>query len=150
MNNATRRYFAHRHVISFEETNVVGNVYFARHVAWQGACREMFLKENAAGILSEIYRDLRLVTVSVSCDYFQELRAFDTIEVRMRLDRVVGNRITLDFDYRVEKDGGWLQCAKGLQEIGCMREAVDAEGRSEGLTPCAVPPELMAALKTFQ
>jgi enediyne biosynthesis thioesterase len=28
-----------RYVVGFEETNVVGNVYYAHHVRWQGRCR---------------------------------------------------------------------------------------------------------------
>ena len=37
------RAFEYRHVVSFEETNLVGNVYFANHLSWQGRCRELFL-----------------------------------------------------------------------------------------------------------
>ncbi len=30
----TRPSFFYRHTVTFEETNVVGNVYFTRHIAW--------------------------------------------------------------------------------------------------------------------
>ena len=42
--------FEYRHIVGFEETNVVGNVYYANHVLWQGRCREMFLKEYAPDV----------------------------------------------------------------------------------------------------
>src|SRR3954464_1971785 len=90
--------FIYRHVVSFEETNVVGNVYFTRHIAWQGRCREMFLKENAPDILNEIARDLRLVTLRVSCDYFEELNALDEIDIYMSLAYLRQHRIGLNFD----------------------------------------------------
>jgi len=138
--------FSYRHVISFEETNVVGNVYFARHVAWQGACREMFLRAHAPSVLDEIGADLRLVTLSVACDYFQELRAFDEVVVNMALAHVTGNRIGLDFDYRLQRGEQALQCARGRQEIGCMREPSGQPGR---MVPCDVPAELMRALRAF-
>src|ERR1700676_3721092 len=77
--------FTYRHVVSFEETNVVGNVYFTRHIAWQGRCREMFLKQNAPDILNDIARALRLVTLRVSCDYFEELNALAEIDISMSL-----------------------------------------------------------------
>jgi enediyne biosynthesis thioesterase len=136
--------FVHRHVVSFEETNVVGNVYFARHVAWQGRCREMFLHRYAPGTLDEIARGLRLVTISVRCDYFEELRAFDEIELRMHLRHLRGHRIGLGFDYRVARNGLSMQCATGEQEIGCMRLGEDSH-----LRPCDPPHDLAAALADF-
>ena len=30
------QYYEHRHVVSFEETNLVGNVYYVNYVRWQG------------------------------------------------------------------------------------------------------------------
>ncbi|HVR11545.1 MAG TPA: acyl-CoA thioesterase, partial [Thermoanaerobaculia bacterium] len=41
------RYFEYRHLVGFEETNLVGNVYYVNHLRWQGRCREMFLLEHA-------------------------------------------------------------------------------------------------------
>src|SRR5258706_14329309 len=92
--------FSYTHIVSFEETNVVGNVYFSRHVAWQGRCRELFLKERAPTVLDDISAGLRLVTLKVGCDYFEEIRAFDTIQVIMRLAHLRSNRMGLDFEYR--------------------------------------------------
>lgn len=135
--------FIHKHIVCFEETNVVGNVYFARHVAWQGACREMFLRAHAPGILDEIEHDLRLVTISVSCEYFQELRAFDEIELLMSLKNCHGNRISLNFDYRVLREGGAQNCALGEQTIGCMK----VTGKEMMATP--PPQELLQALQPF-
>lgn len=145
-----QRAFIHRHVICFEETNVVGNVYFARHVAWQGACREMFLRTHAPGTLDEIERDLRLVTLDVRCTYFEELRAFDEVELRMTLAETRGNRISLAFDYRLLSPSGARQCARGTQDIGCMREIGGGDGQRGRLEPCPVPPELATALDAFR
>ena len=136
--------FVYRHVVTFEETNVVGNVYFARHVAWQGSCREMFLRANAPGTLAEISADLRLVTVSVGCNYFQELRAFDEIELRMSLVEQTGNRILLGFDYRLARGDASQQVARGSQEIRCMRQ------RGDTMIPCDVPEELAHALTAYR
>jgi len=136
--------FTYRHVVTFEETNVVGNVYFARHVAWQGGCREMFLRAHAPGTLAEIAADLRLVTVSVGCDYFQELRAFDEIELRMSLVEQTGNRILLGFDYRLARGDRFQQVARGSQEIRCMRQ------RGDTMVPCEVPEKLALALSPYR
>jgi enediyne biosynthesis thioesterase len=136
--------FSYRHIVSFEETNVVGNVYFTRHISWQGRCREMFLRQNAPGILAEIARDLRLVTLRVSCDYFQELNAFDEIDVQMSLAHIRQHKLGLNFSYVKVQDGPAAVAARGFQEIGCMRLA------DRGLVPINVPASLAEALKPFQ
>ena len=47
------RAYEYRHVVGFEETNLVGNVYFARFVSWQGRCRELFLRDHALAAVSD-------------------------------------------------------------------------------------------------
>jgi len=136
--------FAYRHFVSFEETNVVGNVYFTRHITWQGRCRELFLKQHAPEILTEIKRDLRLVTLRVSCDYFEELFAFDEIDVRMSLAHLRQNKLGLNFTYLKIESGQIKTAARGFQEIGCMRLT------AKGLVPVNVPPPLAEALRPFQ
>jgi enediyne biosynthesis thioesterase len=140
----TRPSFLYRHTVSFEETNVVGNVYFTRHIAWQGRCREMFLKQHAPEILAEIARDLRLVTIRVSCEYFEELNAFDEIDVQMSLAHLRQHKIGLGFNYLKTVAGQRSTAARGFQEIGCMRLT------AKGLVPVSVPPPLAEALRPFQ
>jgi enediyne biosynthesis thioesterase len=136
--------FVYRHVVSFEETNVVGNVYFVRHIAWQGRCREMFLKQHAPQILADIARDLRLVTLRVTCEYFEELNAFDEVDVQMSLAHLRQNKLGLNFNYLKIGSGPRQIAARGFQEIGCMRLT------DKGLMPINVPPSLAEALKPFQ
>lgn len=139
--NRARPAFVYRHIVSFEETNVVGNVYFTRHLAWQGRCREMFLKEHAPEVLSEITRELRLVTLRVSCEYFGELNAFDEINVQMRLAHLRQHRIGLDFNIiRSDSD---VSVAHGFQELACMRLV------EKGLEPVRPPAALMQAFLPF-
>jgi enediyne biosynthesis thioesterase len=60
------RAYEYRHIVGFEETNVVGNVYYASHIRWQGRCREMFLRDHAPGVLHQLGEGLRLVTTHCS------------------------------------------------------------------------------------
>jgi enediyne biosynthesis thioesterase len=135
--------YEYRHVVGFEETNVVGNVYFAQHVRWQGRCREMFLRDHAPAILDEIPRGLSLVTTRCSCDYLAELGAFDEILVRMRLGGIVQNRVTMTFEYYRCRDGTEELVARGEQEIACMHRD---GGR---LVPVRVPDVLRDALRPY-
>lgn len=136
--------FIYRHVVSFEETNVVGNVYFTRHISWQGRCREMFLKQKAPDIIAELARNLRLVTLRVSCEYFEELNALDEIDVQMRLAHFRQHRIGLDFNIVKLSPAGDSYAARGSQEIACMRATAG------GLLPIEPPAVLTKALNSFQ
>jgi enediyne biosynthesis thioesterase len=133
------RTYEFRHVVSFEETNLVGNVYYVNHLRWQGLCREMFIRDHAPSVLTELSNGLLLVTVRCSCEYFAELFAFDEIIVRMRLADMTQNRITMAFDY---VRGGEV-AARGEQQIACMRR----EGSRSVPTP--IPAALREALRGY-
>src|ERR1035437_5697773 len=61
------QYYEYRHVVGFEETNLVGNVYYVNYVLWQGRCREMFLLEHAPSVLDELRDGLKLFTIKAEC-----------------------------------------------------------------------------------
>lgn len=137
------RGYEYRHIVSFEETNLVGNVYYANHVSWQGRCREMFLRDHAPGVLAELTQDLCLVTTRVSCEYLAELSAFDEITIRMRLGTLTQNRITMLFEYWRSYANREELIARGEQQVACM------ERNDAGLRPIPVPETLRRALELF-
>ena len=121
----------------------MGNVYYVNHLSWQGRAREMFLREHAPDVLSELSRGLSLATVRVSCEYLAELAAFDEVIIRMRLGELTQSRMTLLFEYwRAGKSGEELM-ARGEQQVACLRR----EG--EKLVPTPVPKSLREALKPY-
>src|SRR5262249_14246406 len=135
--------YEYRHIVGFEETNLVGNVYYVNHLRWQGRCREMFLHEHAPDVLAELQNGLALATVRCSCEYFAELLAFDEVVVRMRLGGLAQNRITLLFEYFRPGPGREELVARGEQQVVCMRR----EG--ETTVPTAIPPSLRQALAPY-
>ena len=137
------RYYEYRHLVAFEETNLVGNVYYVNHLRWQGRCREMFLRDQAPGILAQLQDGLALATTHCACEYFSELRAFDEIAVRMRLASITHSRLELDFEYWRFGPGGEELVARGRQGVACLRR----DGHQ--LSPIAVPDELREALKPY-
>lgn len=137
------RTYDYHHIVSFEETNLVGNVYYAHHLSWQGRCREMFLRDHAPDILAALNQDLALVTTHVSCDYLAELAAFDELLIRMHLAALTQNRITMRFEYwRQHRDGEEL-VARGEQQVACMKR------RGAELVPAPWPDSLRTALKGY-
>ncbi|BAY91343.1 MULTISPECIES: acyl-CoA thioesterase [unclassified Tolypothrix] len=135
--------YEYLHIVSFEETNLVGNVYYVNHLKWQGRCREMFLRDHAPTVLKELSQGLALATVQVSCEYFAELSAFDTIAIRMRLKELTQNRVTMLFEYWRLTSSHEELIARGEQQVACMKR----EG--ERMLPTAVPAALREALQPY-
>ena len=117
------RYFEYRHVVGFEETNLVGNVYYVNYLRWQGRCREMFLKERAPQVLAELQDDLKLFTLKVDCEFFAEIGLFDELSIRMRLIELAQTQVAFGFDYVRVGPGSDTETlvARGSQRIACMR-----------------------------
>lgn len=136
------RSFDYRHVVGFEETNLVGNVYYVNHLRWQGRAREMFLRQYAPEILAEFDHGLALVTLQCSCQYLGELKAFDQVIIRMFLRAIAQNRIAMRFEYWREGVKDEL-VGRGEQEIACMRR------HGEQLLPASIPAQLREVLAEF-
>lgn len=136
-------HYVYRHRVTFDETNLVGNVYFAHYMHWQGHSREHFLADHAPGMLAALASGLALVTVECSAEFYAESRAFDDVEVRMVLERLHAHRITMCFDYVRTAPGPVELLARGRQVVACMRRD---DGRLE---PTPVPDELRRALAKF-
>jgi enediyne biosynthesis thioesterase len=137
-------YYELRHLIGFEETTVVGNVYFVNYVRWQGKCREMFLRENAPDVLADFGTGVTLFTVKVECEFLAELALFDELSIRMRLVDLTQTQIEFGFDYvRLSADGGEELVARGRQRVACIG------GQGDGARPVKVPSSLRDALARY-
>jgi len=137
------RGYEYTHIVGFEETNLVGNVYYANHVRWQGRCRELFLRDHAIEILDELRNGLYLVTVRVSCEYFNELFALDKVIIRMTVGDITQSRITMLFEYLRSEPQGEILIARGEQQIACMHKV------DNGMLPTKIPPSLRSALDLY-
>jgi enediyne core biosynthesis thioesterase len=137
------QFYEYRHVVGFEETNLVGNVYYVNYVRWQGRCREMFLLEHAPTVLDDLRDGLKLFTISVECEYLSEATAFDELGIRMRLEELTQTQIGFAFDYVRFRDGREELIARGRQRIACMR------GANGATAPARVPDQLRHALEGY-
>jgi enediyne core biosynthesis thioesterase len=137
------RAYEFRHLVGFEETNLVGNVYFVNHLRWQGRCRELFLRDHAPGVLAQMKQGLAFVTTRVSCEYLEELAALDELIIRMTLIAQAQNRLTMGFEYYRVRDGREEIVARGEQQVACMTR----EGPR--MVPAPIPRELSDALRPY-
>jgi enediyne biosynthesis thioesterase len=137
-------YYEYRHTVGFEETNLVGNVYYVNYLRWQGRCRELFLKQRAPAVLEELREDLKLFTLRVDCDFFAEITAFDELSIRMRLIELAQTQLEFGFDYyRLDPGGEEVLVARGRQRVACMR------GPNTRTAPARVPETLVRALEPY-
>ncbi|WBB80695.1 acyl-CoA thioesterase [Micromonospora sp. WMMD882] len=137
-------YYEYLHTVGFEETNLVGNVYYVNYLRWQGRCREMFLKTQAPEVLADLQDDLKLFTLKVDCEFFAEITAFDELSIRMRLVDLAQTQIEFSFDYvRLDPGGGETVVARGRQRVACMR------GPNTRTVPSRVPEALIRALRPY-
>ena len=137
-------YFEYRHTVGFEETNLVGNVYYVNYLRWQGRARELFLKERATEVLADLQDDLKLFTLKVDCEFFAEITAFDEVSIRMRLLELGQTQLQFGFDYvRLNPGGGETLVARGMQRVACMR------GPNNRTAPSRVPEALLRALEPY-
>ena len=150
--------FTYSHTVGFEETNLVGNVYFSNYVKWQGRAREAFLHQNVMKIsnakgdlelISNMLSDgrLALVTCSTDCKYLRELLAFDEVIIHLTLDYIIENRIGMSFSYRKVTEEGEIIVATGKQEIACMERSEN--GNAINNYRGNIPQEFNAALLPF-
>jgi enediyne core biosynthesis thioesterase len=135
------QYYEYRHIVGFEETNLVGNVYYVNYVRWQGRCREMFLLEHAPSVLDDLRDDLKLFTIKAECEYLSEVSAFDELSIRMRLEDLTQTQIGFAFDYVRVRGGAQDLVARGRQRVACMR------GANGATVPARVPEELRRTLE---
>jgi enediyne biosynthesis thioesterase len=131
--------FEYFHTVTFEETNVVGNVYFSNYVKWQGTCREHFLLEKTPQVIQDMENGLALVTLGCSCNYVGELRAFDKVLIAMYLISISQNKLKLKFEYFRDEN----IVAQGTHEIGFFTR------KEERLYPTHIPEYIIAELSLY-
>ena len=143
MTSRSRHSYDYRHIVTFEETSLLGTAYFVNHLRWQGRCRELFLRQNAPELAREFEGGLCLVTTHCACEYLVEIFALDEVIVRMSLSDMMQNRFTLSFEYLKIREQSEVVVARGTQQVACMRR----EGSR--LLPEPIPACLQKALEPY-
>lgn len=137
-------YYEHRFITTFEETNLVGNIYFANYAVWQGKCREMFIYEYCPEVIDEIKNGLGLITLDLSLQYVSQLFAFDTVVMRMSLEAQSESRLMMNFDYYREDGKNLTLVCRGHQATAAMREVNGV------MVPVHFPESMLQAIEAYK
>jgi enediyne biosynthesis thioesterase len=126
--------YEYRHVVTIEDTDLLGNVNYVNYISWQGRARELCLREYTPDVVAGFGDGVRLLTVSCQCEYLRELTIFDEVIVRMTPGEVGQTQMTMRFEYWRQRPGGEELVATGEQRVACVRP--DADGN---MAPARLP-----------
>lgn len=133
--NKAKKNFVFRKRVYLSDTNMQGNVYFARIFEWQGETREEYLRVAVPDHEHLFKAGLRLLTVEAAAEYKGEAKLYDEIEVVMSVPWIKRASFQLSFNIMNAQTGQSL--AVGKQTITC--------GNSEGKL-IAIPQPIKDAL----
>ncbi len=107
------KWFQYDVIPTYDDTNSVGNVYFANYVRWVGKTRELFFARCVPNF------DLKttgffILTRDFYHKFVRETREFEAILVRIRVGKNNRKFVTLEHEIR-SADGGLL--GKGSQQL---------------------------------
>ncbi|MGH6762897.1 MAG: acyl-CoA thioesterase [Phyllobacterium sp.] len=89
---------------TYDDTNSVGNVYFANYVRWVGKARELFFNLCMPDFDLDTTR-FYILTRSFQHDYRREAKEFDPISVRIKIARHNRKFVTLEHEIHSATQG---------------------------------------------
>jgi acyl-CoA thioesterase FadM len=127
---------------SLEESNLVGNIYFANYYVWQGVTRDRFFQALAPGLYQGIGEAGELRCLYQRTDHLREAMPFQRIAARMSLDAVHERGVRLRFElFRLEGERR-DKLGVGVHAAGWFVAA----GEGEPWQPAPLPAGLRDAL----
>ncbi|MCP4133525.1 MAG: SDR family NAD(P)-dependent oxidoreductase [bacterium] len=132
---------------SYENSNVVGNIYYANYYTWQGYIMDRFLFQNLPDYFGDATKPAYdLFCVSTRVDHLREAMPFDTIKVTMAIKSIHENGASFYFEYfRVEPDGQRVKLAIGEVESVWVGISYDPDSVT---VEKSFPPDVLEALKS--
>ena len=97
-------------------TNMFGNVYFARYFDWQGEAREAFFSKTVPGSSLLFKSGIKFVTIEAYIKYNKETVVFDEVVIKVRAENFKITTFDLIFTYLDKKTRELV--ATGKQRIG--------------------------------
>ena len=132
----TPQRFQYDTYVSVGDTNCFGTVYFTRYFEWQGRAREAFFRSVVPTFDMLLDTGHRVLTVTASMEYFEDLQVFEPIQITMELAKLQQTSLELVFAFHRAA----RPVALGRQRL----VLVDAQGK-----PTVLPSEVRSALTPY-
>lgn len=131
--------FIFEKTVYLTDTNLYGNVYFARYFDWQGMTREAFFKKLITDHKKFMQSGIKLITIQAAIRYHREVTLFDEIIIKVKPENIKVATVDLTFTYSNKQTNELI--AEGKQKIGF----VDSAGK---VIP--IPKELLENWRNFK
>lgn len=116
---------------TLEESNVVGNVYYANYFIWQGRILDLFLYSVAPEYLRVSNARGEMVCLYTRMDFLREAMPFDRIRTRLHLASVTERGAVFKFEFfREYPDGRQEKLHVGEQEVIWVMRDADGTART--------------------
>jgi acyl-CoA thioesterase FadM len=138
--------FSHEILTTSENSNWVGNIYFANYGEWMARVRDLYFHRLTPDCFRHAGRDGEWVCLSCAIDHLSEAMPFDRILVTMDVAAIYKNGVDLTFDYFLLEGG---QIARKLAHGKHTMAWVGRDARNEPVAlelPRNVVETLMMAL----
>ena len=91
--------FSHEILTTSENSNWVGNIYFANYGEWMARVRDLYFQRLTPDCFRNSGRDGEWVCLSCAIDHLSEAMPFDRILVTMEVAAIYRSAVKLTFDY---------------------------------------------------
>ncbi|MCE2928644.1 MAG: acyl-CoA thioesterase, partial [Candidatus Caenarcaniphilales bacterium] len=106
-------WFIHHFIPTYQDTNSVGNVYFAMYLMWVGKTRELFFNHVIPGFDPKT-SDYLILTRSIDHKFQKEIKEFDEVTIELKI--IDYNRKFATLEHRILTASGEL-VGKGKQVL---------------------------------
>ncbi len=98
------RWFEMRITPTYDDTNSVGNVYFANYIRWVGKARELFFNQCMPGFQLAT-TNYYVLTRSFRHDFRREAKEFENVVVRVKIAQHNRKFVTLEHEIESKEQG---------------------------------------------
>ncbi|MEQ9394490.1 acyl-CoA thioesterase [Haliea sp.] len=127
-------------LVRFSDTDAQGHLYFANYLVYADEVAGFFMEELGFSAMNPREAPCFIFTVNINCDYLDECRAFETVEVRLGYTRL--GRTSADLAFELYADRGTRILARG----SITQVFTDKDSRR----PTPIPAQFRAAIVARQ
>jgi enediyne biosynthesis thioesterase len=97
--------FSHEIITTSENSNFIGNIYFANYAEWLGHVRDQYLYRITPKYTTNLGKDGEWICLNCSIEHLSEAMPYDMILVNMSIKAVYASGLDLFFNYYLVENG---------------------------------------------
>ena len=106
---------------SLEDSNLVGNIYFANYAKWLGRTRDLYFYNLMPNLYRGVGNDGEFFTLNCDIFHLQEAMPFDNVLVKMYINKAYEFGLELYFEYFLNNRNSSKKLAFGYQKVGWVK-----------------------------